>query len=420
MFATCAASVLALALIGANPVDGNRLAYLDGHDIYYPHASFPKLITPQWVGEDGVEAVVILAIDDMRDPAKYEAYLRPILQRLKQIDGRAPVSIMTCAVKPDDPQLQTWLEEGLSLEVHTFDHPCPLLQGPFEKAKGTYDKCVDLLFSIPNNTPVAFRMPCCDSLNTVSPRFYKEIFNKTTPNGKFLQISSSVFQVYTAADPTIPRELLFDADGKERFRKYFPKGLKRGDQTHDRFVNYIENYPYPYVIDRLCWEFPCMTPSDWEANFLHQPNNPKTVEDMKAALDITVLKQGMLNLVFHPHGWIKAEQVNDLIDHAVEKHGKKVKFLTFKEALERLNKNLLNSVPITACVLSTCSIQTQTKPTTRGISMLSGSSLIGIGRASGIPKGRPGLSPSNRLWIDPMTSSSRGILDESCCGLLSD
>lgn len=328
-----------LAALTAGPVDGNRLAYLDGHDIYYPHTKFPKLTTPQWVGDEGVEAVVILAIDDMRDTAKYESYLRPILQRLKQIDGRAPVSIMTCAVKPDDPQLQTWLEEGLSLEVHTFDHPCPLLQeGDFARAKGTYDKCVDLMFSIPNNTPVAYRMPCCDSLNTVSPRFYKEIFNKTTPNGKFLQISSSVFQVYTADDREIPRELVFDADGQERFRKYFPKGLKRGEVTHDRFVNYVENYPYPYVIDGMCWEFPCMTPSDWEANFLHQPNNPKTVDDLKAALDITVIKQGVLNLVFHPHGWIQAEQVNELIDHAVAKHGKKVKFLTFKEALERLNR----------------------------------------------------------------------------------
>ncbi len=339
-------SFLMCAAMAANPVDGNRLAYLDGHDIYYPHTKFPKLITPQWIGEDGVDAVVILAIDDMRDTAKYESYLRPILQRLKQIDGRAPVSIMTCAVKPDDPQLQTWLQEGVSLEVHTFDHPCPLLQGELAKAKGTYDKCVDLMFSIPNNTPVAYRMPCCDSLNTVSPRFYKEIFNKTSPGGKFLQISSSVFQVYTADDPDIPRELLFDTDGKERFRKYFPKGLKRGDTTHDRFLNYVENYPYPYVIDRLCWEFPCMTPSDWEANFLHQPNNPQTVEDMKAALDITVLKQGVLNLVFHPHGWIQAEQINDLIDHAVTKHGKKVKFLTFKEALERLNKNLLAEQPL--------------------------------------------------------------------------
>ena len=33
---------------------------------YYPHRTYPKLITPQWVGEPGVECVVILAIDDMR------------------------------------------------------------------------------------------------------------------------------------------------------------------------------------------------------------------------------------------------------------------------------------------------------------------------------------------------------------------
>ncbi|WLD11502.1 PVC-type heme-binding CxxCH protein [Planctellipticum variicoloris] len=339
-----AAAALALLALAAGPfsTDGNRLAYLDDPSPYYPHTNFPKLVTPQWVGDDGVEAVVILAIDDMREPAKYEAYLRPILQRLKAIDGRAPVSIMTCNVKPDDPQLQTWLQEGLSLEIHTFDHPCPLLYGgDFAKAKGTYDKCVDLLFSVPHNAPVAFRMPCCDSLNTVSPRFYAEIFNKTTPGGKFLQISSSVFQVFTSEDPSIPEDLVLDANGDERFLKYFPKGLKRGEVTHDRFVNYVENYPYPYVANKLCWEFPCMTPSDWEANFLHQPNNPQTVEDLKAALDITVHKQGVLNLVFHPHGWIKAEQVNELIDHAVAKHGKKVKFLTFKEALERLNKNLL-------------------------------------------------------------------------------
>uniref|UniRef100_A0A7C4LM00 C-type cytochrome n=1 Tax=Schlesneria paludicola TaxID=360056 RepID=A0A7C4LM00_9PLAN len=339
--------LLVCAALAANPVAEHRLAYLDGDDIYYPDARFPKLITPQWVGEAGVEAVVILAIDDMREPARYEAYLRPILQRLKQIDGRAPVSIMTCKVDPRDPQLQTWLQEGLSLEIHTVDHPCPLLQGgDFAKAKRTYDQCVDLLFSVPHNAPVAFRMPCCDSLNTVSPRFYKEIFNQTTPQGNFLHISSSVFQVYTAADPSIPRHLLFDAQGRERFRKYFPKGLKRGDQIHDRFVNYIENYPYPYVIDRLCWEFPCMTPSDWEGNHLHQPANPQTVEDLKAALDITVLKQGVFNLVFHPYGWIQAEQVNELIDHAVTRHGNKVKFLTFKEALERLNRHFLGGTPL--------------------------------------------------------------------------
>src|SRR5947199_4848238 len=84
--------------------DGNRLTYLDENDPYYVSRTFPKLTTPQWVGEDGVEAVVILAIDDMRDPLKYETFLRPILRRLQQIDGRAPVSIMTCSIKPEDPQ----------------------------------------------------------------------------------------------------------------------------------------------------------------------------------------------------------------------------------------------------------------------------------------------------------------------------
>jgi putative membrane-bound dehydrogenase-like protein len=337
------------AISSAHAGDGNRLTYLDENNPWYPHAKFPKLTTPQWVGDKDVEAVVILAIDDMRDTAKYEAYLRPILIRLKQIDGRAPVSIMTCNVNPKDEQLQQWLAEGLSIEVHTVDHPCPLLTGgDFKKAKSTYDRCVDLMNQIPGNKPVAFRMPCCDSLNTVSPRFYAEIFNKTTAKGNHLQASSSVFNIFTSADPDIPRELVQEADGSERFLKYIPKKLNRGGATFNSFVNTIENYPYPYVINKLCWEFPCVVPSDWEAQHLHGKNNPKTVADMKAALDITVHKQGVMNLVFHPHGWIRNDQIVELIDHAVKKHGKKVKFLTFREAVERLNKNLLRGAELQA------------------------------------------------------------------------
>src|SRR5258708_2371111 len=208
--------------------DGNRLTYLDENNPWYPHRNFPKLITPQWVGEEGVDCVVILAIDDMREPAKYEAFLRPILDRLKKIDGRAPVSIMTCNVKPDDPQLASWLSEGLSFEVHTVDHPCPLLQGgDIAKAKSTYDRCVDLLNEIPGNKPVAFRMPCCDSLNTVSPRFFSEIFNKTTAGGNSLAISSSVFNLFTPNDPDIPRELVSAADVRDKFRHCTHNGLVR-------------------------------------------------------------------------------------------------------------------------------------------------------------------------------------------------
>ena len=334
LFVICAASTL----LAAEP-DGNRLAYLEGVDPYYPRLGFARLTTPQWVGEEGVEAVVVLAIDDMTDnTSKYEAYFRPILARLKAIDGRAPVSIMTCRVDPQSTEVQGWLKEGLSIEVHTLKHPCPLLQkGDFAEARQNVHGGIDLIGRIPGNLPVAFRMPCCDSLNTPSPRFYAEIFNKSSPEGRSLAIDSSVFQVFTPADPALPRDLVIEPDGRERFRKYIP---------FRSFVNTIENYPYPYVIGGRCWEFPCMVPSDWEAQHLQKPNNPATVRDMKAALDATAVKQGVFNLVFHPHNWIKAEQVVELIDHAVETHGKKVKFLTFGEAKERLDRNLLGGQPL--------------------------------------------------------------------------
>ena len=79
---------------------GGRLTDLDTESPYYPGRNYPKLTTPQWVGEAGVEAVVILAIDDMRDHRRYETFLHPIVNRLKQIDGRAPVSIMACTGTP--------------------------------------------------------------------------------------------------------------------------------------------------------------------------------------------------------------------------------------------------------------------------------------------------------------------------------
>jgi len=323
----------------AGPGDGNRLTYLEESDPYYVGRDFPKLITPQWVGEDGVEAVIVLAIDDLKDNvALYESYLRPILNRLKQIDGRAGLSIMTCQADGNDPQVRAWLKEGVNLDVHTLTHPCPLLQNDdFAAAEKTVHGCVDLLNAIPGNKPVAFRMPCCDSLNTPTPRFFAEIFNQRSPDRHFMTIDSSVFQLFTPDDPSLPRDLIEDSDGRERFRKYIP---------FPSFTNYVENYPYPFVIGKLCWEFPCSVPSDWEAQHLHRPNNPKTVEDMKAAIDAVVLKQGVFNLVFHPHGWIKSEQVVELIDHVVAKHGKKVKFLNFREAQERLDRNLLAGQPL--------------------------------------------------------------------------
>lgn len=333
-----AAALAPLQVLGQEVSGG---AALNGPvDPYYPNRNFPKLTTPQWVGEEGVEAVVTLAIDDMRDSAKYEAFLRPILDRLKRIDGRAAVSIMACQVEPNDPQIQAWLKEGVSIECHTFDHPCPCLQGGnFARAKETYEKCVDLVNQIPGNKPVAFRMPCCDSQNTPSPRFWAEVFNKTTAQGNFLQLDSSVFNIITSNDPELPKEITLNEQGEERFRRYVP---------FKNFVNTIEDYPYPYVIGGMCWEFPCVVPSDWSAQHVQKPNNPDTVRDWKLALDAIVIKKGVFNLVFHPHGWIRAEQIVELIDYAQEKHGKKVKFLTFRECADRLNKNVLGGQPLRA------------------------------------------------------------------------
>src|SRR5712671_3309559 len=132
--------------------NGNRLVYLDESDPFYPGAKFPKLTTPQWIGEPEAEAAVIFAIDDMKEPPRYEAYIRPIVDRLKQIDGRGHFSIMTIAIKADDPQLQPWLKEGVSLEVHTLTHPFPLLgKSNFQAAADTYFGCIDLLNRIPGN-----------------------------------------------------------------------------------------------------------------------------------------------------------------------------------------------------------------------------------------------------------------------------
>jgi hypothetical protein len=55
---------IVLAAAAADGADGNRLAYLDESDPFYVSRHFPKLVTPQWIGETGVEAVIILSIDD--------------------------------------------------------------------------------------------------------------------------------------------------------------------------------------------------------------------------------------------------------------------------------------------------------------------------------------------------------------------
>lgn len=328
--------------------DGNRFSYLQDGGPFYPHTGLAKLITPQWVGEDGVDAVVILSIDDLRETHKWEAYVRPVNERLKQIDGRAPFSLMCCQTSPEDPQFQTWLKEGCALEVHTLVHPCPLLgKGGFGLAEQTVLGGLDLISRIPGNHPRVFRMPCCDSMDSASPRFFAEILPQKSPDGHLFEADSSVVTLPTPADTEVPHDLMFDGDGKERFRKYFPMELKPPRKvTFDRFGGYIENYPYPYLVSPGIWEFPIAVPSDWEAFNCHGTLNLQTVEDWKRALDITVLKKGVMTLVVHPHGWSRPDELVELVDYAVAKYGKRVKFLNFEEALDRLQKNVLDGRPV--------------------------------------------------------------------------
>lgn len=102
----------------AASAQGNRLTHLDESDPFHVGTGFPKLTTPQWVGESGVEAVGILAIDDLGGaPKKYEDYLRPILRRLQAIDGRGPVSIYCNSLDVEEPQLQAWLRFQVGSEL---------------------------------------------------------------------------------------------------------------------------------------------------------------------------------------------------------------------------------------------------------------------------------------------------------------
>lgn len=322
--------------------DGNRLTYLDAScDPYYAGLDTARLVTPQWIGDEGVEAAAILSNDDLRDAKHHEQFLRPIVERLKKIDGRGSFSCMGNKIDLNDPIYQKWFQEQVSVEPHTYHHPCPCLQGSdLAKAKSTYDQCVDQMFNLRGARPVAFRMPCCDSMNSMSPRFYLEVFNKTTPAGNFLNINSSVFLLFTPNDPELPKSILFDEQNKLRFEKYVPRDRE--------FVNYLEDYPYPFVVARLCWELPSAMPDDWQGFNIQDAHNPITVRDMMAAIDATVIKQGVYTLTHHVDRWIRKDQVVELIDHAVEKHGKKIIFLNFHEVYERLTKNLLDGVPLRA------------------------------------------------------------------------
>ena len=198
---------------------GNRLAYLDELDPYYPHAKFPKLITPQWVGEDGVEAVVILAIDDMRDPAKYEAYLRPILDRLQE-DRRPGAGQHHDLLGQSEGSAAANVAQGraVSLEVPHDRSSVPVLQ---ERLREGQEHLRPLRRSDERDPrQQAGRLPhaVLRFAEHAQPALLRRDLQQDDREGELPhRIDSSVFNVFTPDDPELPPDLVLDADGRERF-----------------------------------------------------------------------------------------------------------------------------------------------------------------------------------------------------------
>ena len=339
---------------------GSQFAYLDERNPYYPHEGFAKLTTPMWVGEAGVDAVILLSVDDMGgplfrprydvSPEAFEQFLKPLIQRLKQIDGRAPISIMTCqASEEDTATLQRFRKDGLSLECHTFTHRFPFFRsdeghGPdqaLELARQDYLACMENLFAVPHNRPVTHRMPGCDAQNSVSPRFFAEVFPLRTRAGQFLISDSSITTWFPSADRTVPKKWRFDNRDRPRFDKY----VTQIPQTQ-HFVNSIKNYPYPYVINHSLWELPVTVPCDSHGIHQNTEKSPDTTDDWKRAVDICVQKQGLCNLLFHTIGYCDADQLVDVIDYADQTYGGRVKFLNCREICDRLATNVLGGATL--------------------------------------------------------------------------
>ena len=311
-----------------------------------------------WIGEEDVEAAIILSIDDLgfnqptapytQSPAAFEEYLRPIIDRLKQIDPQAGASIFACETDTETPLLQTFLQEKLSIEAHTADHPVPFFKQEEPVHPTVKETLINQVFDsvaninrIPGHTAVAFRMPGCDARNTVSPRLFTEILNQKSRAGDGLQIDSSIFMLYTEADPDLKKRWLIDRNGHKRFEKFLTC-----IPWCNHYVNYIANYPYPYVVAGQVWEFPVTIPGDAHGILFYKKKSPDTVEDWKAALDATVHKQGLMTICFHPKHFIWASQIVDLIDYAHKTYGARVKFLSYAQALERINTHALGGPPL--------------------------------------------------------------------------
>ena len=139
----------------------------------------------------------------------------PSSSRLKKIDGRAPVSIMTCRSMPDDPHLQTWLKEGLSLEVHTLDHPCPLSKTATSQSREG-DRTTDASICWRDSEQQAGRVPhaLLRFAEHAEPALLRRDLSTTPRRRKPPLHRSSVMTLITPGDEALPREIVLARRGR--------------------------------------------------------------------------------------------------------------------------------------------------------------------------------------------------------------
>jgi len=214
----------------------------------------------------------------------------------------------TVSSKTRDPQLQSWLKEGL-LARRPTSAKCivSMLEptGNFQALSNLTNRCIELMNRRPRQQPVDLGA-CVPAIRLTAPsppRFFGRNFHRTTPLTNSSPIDSSVRTFLRPTTHPYRASLVMDASGAEKFRKIHPL---------PSFVTTIEDYPYPYVIGKLCWDslrlFRAM-----EAQRHHGVNTGyrRRLESQRSTHRP---QASTLTMIFHPHGWIRtSNSSNSLI-----------------------------------------------------------------------------------------------------------
>jgi hypothetical protein len=282
------------------------------------------MTTSKWVVNPKTEAVVLITVDDLRGN-KFDGFTYFVarialeLERNKYQKNRvpSPITVFACDLYDISTEQIAGLENLCDVEVHTISHTCPLVSTEKGKEQGLIDarneiqRSMQHISSSISRTPIAFRVPCCDSQNSV-PIELPELLSANN-----LSVDSSVCGVFTAKPGT-------NTSG----RKYLAPG----------FLNFISDYPYPYLVAGRFWEIPFCSPSDYQS-FAKKESAAVVLNDWKYALDQTVRMHGTMPLLVHNNDWVSLETISAFITYARERYGERIEFMTVREVYDLLQKS---------------------------------------------------------------------------------